>query len=106
MAASELIKDILYFREVLSELNLPCQAPSEILFDNTAAISMAERLADNRKNRHMLIRFHHIRVCCSLGFVRLGWVPSALQQADMFTKPTSTEVFLNLRKRLFPSQDN
>ena len=106
MAASELIKDILYFREVLSELNLPCQAPSEVLFDNTAAISMAERLADNRKNRHMLIRFHHIRVCCSLGFVRLGWVPSDLQQADMFTKPTSTEVFLNLRKRLFPSQDN
>ena len=62
MAASELVKDILYYRELLSELNLPCQAPSEILFDNTAAISMAEQLADNKKNRHMLIRYHHIRV--------------------------------------------
>jgi len=87
-------------------MNLPCLAPSEILFDNTAAISMAEQLADNKKNRHMLIRYHHIRVCCSLGFIRLGWVPSNKQLADIFTKPTTTQVFLTLRDALNPAGAN
>ena len=101
ISASEGVKDIIYFRELLAEIGYPEESPSEVLIDNTAAVSMINKLNDHKRQRHILIRFHFTRTCCAQGLIRITWVPSAEQLADIFTKPVAEYIYHRICKVLY-----
>lgn len=49
-ALTEVIKTIIWFRELLNELNFPCSTPTVIYQDNTAVIESTSRIGKDSQN--------------------------------------------------------
>ncbi|GKB88285.1 retrovirus-related pol polyprotein from transposon TNT 1-94 [Tanacetum coccineum] len=81
-----------------------------IFCDNTSAISISNNLVLHSRIKHIDIRYHFIRDHILKGDIKLYFVPTELQQADMFTKPLAEPSFtrtiaelgmLNIKKQVF-----
>ncbi len=54
-SATETAKDIVYFRNVLTELGFPTSTPTSIKVDNQSLIALAKKFSGNHKRvRHFL----------------------------------------------------
>ena len=74
---------------------------SPIFVDNQAAMSMCmHRGSLHSRTKHIDVRHHFIQEAVRLGEVRLEWVSTQDQLADIFTKPLGRQLFLPLRDRL------
>jgi len=76
---------------VRKPLNTVSAAPAEakpllLHTDNLAAKSIAEQLAPTARSKHISVRWHYLRELIDAGAVRLRYVPSAAQAADIMTK--------------------
>jgi hypothetical protein len=69
--------------------------------DNLSAICMAESLKFTPCTKHIVIRYHHFqsRVQTSsnkLGDIKLKYISTTQQLADMLTKPVNNDIFFKL----------
>lgn len=67
-----------------------------IYCDNKSAISITENPVCHSRTKHIEIRHHFIRDCVEKGKVRLEFVSTHDQLADIFTKPLSEDRFFYL----------
>ena len=58
-----------------------------IFCDNTSAIAIFDNPVQHSKTKHIKIRHHFIREHVERGTVKLIYVPTEMQLADIFTKP-------------------
>jgi hypothetical protein len=73
--------------------------------DNLSAITMAESLKFTPRTKHIAIKYHHF---CSrvntlfnnYGDIKLKYISTKKQIADIFTKPVDADSFFTLRKML------
>ncbi len=65
--------------------------------DNQATIKMAENPVVSGRNRHFSMRMWWLRDQVSSGMIRLTYVPTGLQLADILTKPLPTPRFAAIR---------
>ena len=73
--------------------------------DNLSTIKMAESLKFTPRTKHIAIKYHHFRsrVQCSYnptGDIKIRYLESKKQLADIFTKPLDDTTFFNLRMML------
>ena len=73
--------------------------------DNLSAIAMAESIKFTPRTKHIAIKYHHFRsrVQCSYnpkGDIRIKYINTKNQLADIFTKPLDDTTFFALRKSL------
>ena len=103
MALSSTAQDVLFFRQVLEELGLTSllTQPTEILVDNTAAIALSEHNRSHKRTKHIALRYHFVRSACYRGEVRVSWVPTVDQLADILTKPGGVKAFIRLVRLIF-----
>ncbi|XP_076028444.1 uncharacterized protein LOC143017539 [Oratosquilla oratoria] len=67
-----------------------CQRDTIILFvDNQGAIALSKNPVYHQRSMHIDIRYHFIKSQIENGSVKLVYVPSDENVADMFTKPLS-----------------
>ena len=71
-----------------------------LLCDNVSAIQIAHNPMQHKKTKHIEIRYHFIRDHIIRGDIELGYVPTKIQLADMFTKPLDEARFTYLRHEL------
>jgi hypothetical protein len=64
-----------------------------ILCDNHSYIKMTENLVFHDKSKHIEIRYHYIRDMVQRGAVKLQYVCTKEQVADVLTKPLSRVKF-------------
>jgi hypothetical protein len=100
MAAGAATQEIIWLRGLLSELGWPQQSPTILQCDNQAAIAIAAEDIHHARTKHIDIRLHFIRSHVAAGTLRLQWVPTADQQADILTKPLGRIAFARLRDRV------
>ena len=50
------------------------------------------------RTKHLAIKWHHFRDQVRLGHIKVTKIESALNWADIFTKPTDKQTFLRLRQ--------
>lgn len=67
--------------------------------DNKAAINSID-MAGAPNLRHVSIRYHHIKQCVAQNIIKVKWVPSEKQLADILTKPLPTSTFEKVRFRI------
>ena len=89
-------QEIINLREMLEELG-QVQAPTAIMEDNQAAIAICHNPVHRQRTRHITRRYHWIRQCIRHGLVRVHYIPTDWNVADMFTKPLPTTQFERLR---------
>jgi hypothetical protein len=99
-AEAAAINEVLWLRGLLAELGLDVETPSTIFGDNQSAIALSEHGVKSERTKHIDVKYHFITDEISKGVVGVKWVPSAEQQADIFTKALAAPVFELLRKKI------
>ena len=71
-----------------------------ILCDNTSTISLAKNLVQHTRTKHIDVRHHFIRDHVQKKDVKVQFVPTQHQLADIFTKPLGADQFAYIRGNL------
>ena len=82
------------------DLGLPQTAATVLLVDNTGAIEIAKNPAHHFKTRHILRRDLYIRELVERGEIKVIYVKSANNVADIFTKHLDHATFKRHRAKL------
>jgi hypothetical protein len=85
-AVSESCKNALYFKSLLEEIT-QIELPMKVKIDNQGAMFIAENEVNNKRTKHIDIRFHAIRDWIKKGFFKLFYVSTEENMADLLTKP-------------------
>lgn len=99
-ASCEVLKEILWLQGLLSELKLYVIKPSIIHCDNQSTVLISKNGIKNERTKHIDVRYHFIVDEISNGKIKSQWISTTEQQADIFTKPLSTELFTRFREQL------
>ena len=94
------ITEVLWTRGLLRELGLHSRTGSTIFGDNQSTITVSKNNIKSERTKHIDIKYHFIHPVIEEGVVKLQWIPSIDQLADIFTKALQPQVFIGLRKRL------
>ena len=71
-----------------------------ILCDNQSCIKMTENPVFHDRSKHIEIRYFYIRDMMQKGFIKLQYVSTDEQVADVMTKPLSRVKFEHFRDKL------
>jgi len=80
--------------------------PTIIYVDNQSAIRISENDSEHDRTKHIDVRHYFIRDLINSGDIKLQWISTVDQLADIFTKPLSTSTFTSLRDRLMKISNN
>lgn len=100
MALTEAIKEIMWLRQFLGELDIPFNADIPLYIDNKAAIALAKNPVHHARSKHIDIRYKFIREIIETRLVTPVYVPTGENIADLFTKATTTATFRKLVDKL------
>jgi hypothetical protein len=99
-AEAAAIQEVLWLRGLLSELGLHVQTGSVIHGDNQSTIAISKNGIKGERTKHVDVKYHFITETVEAGSVKLKWIPTTQQQADIFTKALPAPVFEHFRKAL------
>ena len=99
-AESAAIQEVLWLRGLMEELGLHTQTGSTVYGDNQSAIAVSENGVKGERTKHVDVKYHFVTETVERGDVKLRWVPTTQQQADIFTKALAAPVFQLLRQQL------
>lgn len=97
MALALTAQEVLWLRFLLTEMGENVSSASTIYMDNQSAISMATNHGYTPRAKHIDLRAHYVRDHVEKGTVKVEYVPSESQLADMLTKAIPTPRFVELR---------
>ena len=86
--------------QTLTDIQVEYDEPIPIYFDNTSAISISKKPMMHSKTKHIPIKYHFLREQVSKKNIRVEYVGTKEQVANIFTKPLPRESFEFLRQRL------
>ena len=93
VAISEVVTEIMYVRNILEFLGYKVQLPIIVNVDNIGVIYMANNACSNTRTKHVDTRYHYVREFVEEGIVRVIFVKSADNDADIFTKNLGQELY-------------
>ena len=100
MALFDCGKQVNWLRILLTEIGYKLRLPTPIYADNQGAIFNASNPTQERRTKHMDVRYHLIREYVEQGIVALYYVEGSENPADIFTKPLGRVKFEYFRKSL------
>jgi hypothetical protein len=80
------VKQLLWHRNLLRELDVPQAETSILQSDNQAAIAILQNPQFHTRTKHIDIDLHFLRDYVESGELRLTYVPSKENLTDIFTK--------------------
>ena len=104
MAASALVQEVIYLRNLLERLGFPQNGPTPIFEDNRTCIAWSEgAVGCSDRANHIDLRKHFVHNAVKEGVLSLHPVRSEDNVADILTKPLAEPAFLIPRKHLMGS---
>ena len=80
-------------KKTLEDIHVKYDEPIPILCDNTSAISISKNPVMHSKTKHIPIKFHFLREQVTEKNIKLEYIRTKEQAADIFTKPLPRETF-------------
>lgn len=99
LAAGSCCSQILWLKQTLCDFDILCDNVP-IYCDNFSAIDISKNPVLHSRTKHIEVRHHFLRDNVSKGLIKLIFIPTENQLADIFTKPLSEERFYTLRREL------
>ena len=87
-------------KQSLKEVQVEYNQPIPIYCDNTSAISISKNLVLHSKTNHIPIKYHFLQEQVNEQQVKLEYVNTKEQVANIFTKPLPKDAFDYLRQKL------
>jgi hypothetical protein len=103
-AADSAAAEVMYIRGMLEELkliNTNTHGPSLIHIDNQAAMKIAQNsIRSSERTKHIDVRYYWITSLIEQNNIKMKWIETQKQLADIFTKSLGQQPFIHLRKQL------
>jgi hypothetical protein len=93
---AEVVREVSWIKELLSELNMFITQPIVINQDNQSTMAIAMNPIQHQRVKHMAVRYHFIRDKLRQKQIELVYCPTKLMVADILTKALPND----LHKRL------
>ncbi|GLJ07859.1 hypothetical protein SUGI_0075700 [Cryptomeria japonica] len=91
---------VLWMKRALKDIQVDITDPILIRCDNLGAINIVNNPVMHSTTRHIAIKYHFLRDKVEAQEVRMDYVPTREQVADIFTKPLPVSTFEYLRHKL------
>ena len=105
-AMSELCSEIIYIKNTLEFLQVEIEFPIIVRVDNVGAMFLGNNPSLSQRTKHISIRQHFIRQYVEDGIIKIVFVKSKLNDADIFTKNLSKELFQRHYNKIMNGGDN
>jgi hypothetical protein len=99
IAAGHCYAQLLWMRQTLRDYGYTL-SKVPLLCDNESAICMADNPVEHNRTNHIDIRYHFLRDHQQKGDIKIAYVNTHNQLADVFAKPIDDKTFSKLRNEL------
>lgn len=89
-----------WIRNLFLELWCPLSKASTIFCDNVSVVYLSSNPVQHQRTKHVEIDIYFVRERVALGLIKVFYVPSSLQYADIFTKGLPISVLCDFRSNL------
>jgi hypothetical protein len=86
MALCAAVQEAVHLRQLLNDLGFGQIGPTTIREDNQSCIAMARNPVKHGRTKHIDIKYHFVREKVADDTIRLEYIPTGSQVADMLTK--------------------
>ena len=93
-ATSEVAKEVIFAKQVIESIGIKISYPIIIKCDNVGAIYLSNNYTTSQRTKHIDIRCHFVREFIEDNILKVLFVPSAENDADILTKNTTEELHL------------
>lgn len=100
MAATTATCQAIWIRRLLSEIMGKEVKPTTLFVDNKSALELMKNPVFHGRSKHIDTRFHFIRECIERGDIKVTFVCSNEQKADILTKVMAKVKFKEMRQML------
>ncbi|XP_020270504.1 uncharacterized protein LOC109845645 [Asparagus officinalis] len=100
MAATAAACQGLWLRSLISEVIGSEPKPVTLFVDNKSAIALMKNPVFHGRSKHIDTRFHFIRECVERGQIKVEFVSTSEQRADILTKALARVKFIEMRELL------
>lgn len=90
------VKEIVFFRELLTDLGMACNGPTEMFTDNRGVVELSFDPVSFKKTKHILRAAEFVRDMALRRVVKLTWISGTRNPADLFTKSFALSPFRRL----------
>lgn len=97
VAATNNYNQVVWMKQMLKDIRIEISEVVVIHCENTSTINMFKNLVLHSRNKHISIKYHMMREKVAEKEIRLEYVSTKEQIADIFTKPLPKETFEYLR---------
>ena len=99
IAASTTASEICYVRTLLAEMGLEQDEPTTLYVDNSGAVELSRDRKSCHRSRHVDRRYFKVRELAFAGELRVEWVATDENVADLLTKSLGSEAYHKHRAR-------
>jgi hypothetical protein len=107
ISLSQAMRDLIPMRTILQEMTQvygytvqQAITHSTVFEDNKGCVDLIAAPTMRPRTRHISIKYHHFREHIRRGHIRIKWISTDQQVADIFTKPLPAPKFTLLRKSI------
>jgi hypothetical protein len=93
VAASTCAVEIMYVRGMMREMGAEQLEPTRLDVDNDGAVALSRDRKSCNRSRHIDRRFFKVRELQACGTLKVFWIPTAENSADLLTKALERSVF-------------
>ena len=93
IAAAAACTQVIWMKRQLRDITRVVLGTTVIRCDNQSAINLSKNCVHHSRCKHIDVRYHFLRDRVERKIVKLEFVPSKEQKADIFTKPLPRELF-------------
>ena len=97
MAASACVAEVVHERGLKEEMGYPSPGPTDVWCDNAGAVHIAKDSASVNRAKHIIRRARFLQQSTEAGEVRVQFISTERQPADMLTKPLDKVRFTKFR---------
>jgi hypothetical protein len=103
IAGSSAAQEALFLKQILTDLKYEIQLPITLYIDNQSAIKIAQNQVISNRSKHIDVKYHSIRELVQQNIIKLKYIPSRMNLADMLTKPVGKIILADSVKSIFTS---
>jgi hypothetical protein len=105
VALSEAVKEIRFVYQLLQEIGIKVELPITVRVDNIGAIFMAENVQVSQRTKHIDTRMRFVNQYVDDGFIKISFVGTADNDADLFTKNLSRDLHTRHGEKIVENKD-
>ena len=105
MAVFEAVKEALWIKSLLVSINVDMSEPIILYEDNQSCIAMSNNPVNHKRSKHIDIKYHFTREQVENKTVRLKYLSTGHQEADILTKSLPMHQFRELREKMGLQQE-